>query len=292
MSFHSSHSFEEWRKEILCQLSLILPVCFSFIFRKSIDLVSVIFVGHLGAQYLAASGLATVTANVTGNSMVIGFAGALSTQCSQLFSTKNELAINTVLPRAILIVCCVVTLPVSILWLQSRSILQGLGQSEQLAINAGYFLVWLIPGIWAFTFSMCIQNWLHAQSKTKLVLLVTIVTALLHPCFCYVLIYTWNYGYIGAAIASSLSKTLELCLLSLCVFFFSTFRMIWSWALLRDWVAFLRLGVPGLMMMTEWWASEIIIFLSGFLSNPDAKVSAMAIYQNTLSICFMIPSGE
>jgi hypothetical protein len=43
-------------------------------------------------------------------------------------------------------------------------------------------------------------------------------------------------------------------------------------------------------MMGEWWASEAIIFMSGFLANPERDVAAMAIYQNTLSICFMIPS--
>ena len=43
-------------------------------------------------------------------------------------------------------------------------------------------------------------------------------------------------------------------------------------------------------MMGEWWASEAIIFMSGALADPENTVSAMSIYQNTLSICFMIPT--
>ena len=45
-------------------------------------------------------------------------------------------------------------------------------------------------------------------------------------------------------------------------------------------------------MMSEWWASEIIIFLSGsLLSNPEAQVAATSITQTLNSLCFMLPSG-
>ena len=45
-----------------------------------------------------------------------------------------------------------------------------------------------------------------------------------------------------------------------------------------------------MLMMGEWWASEAIIFMAGSLVDPENTVSAMSIYQNTLSICFMMPS--
>eukprot|EP01032_Pedospumella_encystans_P035188 gene35188-39802_t len=48
------------------------PVISAFVLRKVVMITSVVAVGHLGAHYLAAAGLASVTANVTGNSMVIG----------------------------------------------------------------------------------------------------------------------------------------------------------------------------------------------------------------------------
>ena len=63
-------------EEIFLQIKLTLPVVLTLTLRKSIDIVPVIFVGHLGMQYLSAAGLATVTANVTGNSVLIGLAGA------------------------------------------------------------------------------------------------------------------------------------------------------------------------------------------------------------------------
>eukprot|EP00602_Paraphysomonas_sp_CaronLab_P011120 CAMPEP_0185039292 /NCGR_PEP_ID=MMETSP1103-20130426/36004_1 /TAXON_ID=36769 /ORGANISM="Paraphysomonas bandaiensis, Strain Caron Lab Isolate" /LENGTH=317 /DNA_ID=CAMNT_0027578123 /DNA_START=735 /DNA_END=1688 /DNA_ORIENTATION=+ len=45
------------------------------------------------------------------------------------------------------------------------------------------------------------------------------------------------------------------------------------------------------MMMSEWWASEVAIFLSGLLSNPDVEVGAMSVYQTLLGICFALPMG-
>jgi len=45
------------------------------------------------------------------------------------------------------------------------------------------------------------------------------------------------------------------------------------------------------MMMSEWWASEAIIFMSGSLAHPELQVSAMSIYQNMMSLAFMLPAG-
>lgn len=189
--------FDTIKSEVISQMALIVPVCMSFVFRKSIDLVSVVYVGMLGPRYLAASGLATVTANVTGNSMIIGLAGALSTQCSQLSGSKNDKLINVILPRAILIVFIVINVPVSIIWFRSEAILTTLGQSQQLANDSSIFLLWLLPGVWALTCSTCIQNWLHSQSKTKFVLIITVITALLHPLFCYLFIFQFSLGFRG-----------------------------------------------------------------------------------------------
>ena len=54
---------------------------------------------------------------------------------------------------------------------------------------------------------------------------------------------------------------------------------------------YVYVGLPGLLMISEWWASEIVLFMAGLLPSSEEKLASMAIYQNTLSICFMIPSG-
>ena len=106
-----------WWSEVKAQLAMAGPVMLTFLTRKSVDVVSVVFVGHLGAEYLSAAGIASVTANVSGHSMVIGLAGALSTICSQAYGTKDFLTFSLAPQRAMLILALVVCLPVSILWL-------------------------------------------------------------------------------------------------------------------------------------------------------------------------------
>jgi Na+-driven multidrug efflux pump len=169
---------------ILDHLYIACPVISTFVLRKSIDVVSVISVGHLGPHYLAAAGLASVTANVTGNSMIIGLAGALTTICSQAYGSKDYKEMSDSLQRSVLILYVVICLPVSVLWMFSQPIMLLLGQPEAIARDAQRYLVCLIPNLWLLSTSFCIQNWLHAQSKARGIAMISLFLAVLHPICC------------------------------------------------------------------------------------------------------------
>ena len=47
---------------------------------------------------------------------------------------------------------------------------------------------------------------------------------------------------------------------------------------------YLSLSLPGIIIISEWWASEVAIFLAGHLS--PSHVTAMSIYQTLLGLCF------
>lgn len=262
--------------ELKAQLKLVVPVSFTFLLRKSVDIVSVVFVGHLSSSQLSAAGLATVTANVSGFSMLIGFAGALSTLCSQAYGSNDLQGLGLVLQKSIVILITFVNIPVTILWLCSRVILESLGQNKSLSVDANVYLCLLIPSLWAFTCSVCLQNWLHSQSKAQAVAFIAGTVALLHPAWCYLYIYKLGLGYRGAAIAVSTSKFLELIFIILYLNFGSTIfadtKFKFSNKCFENWWPFLRIGIPNLLMMSEWWASEAIIFMSGLLVDPDVEV--------------------
>ena len=112
-----SSSSISWWSEVRAQLIMSGPVMLTFLTRKSVDVVSVVFVGHLGAEYLSAAGIASVTANVSGHSMVIGLAGALSTICSQAYGSKDFVTFSLAPQRAMLILALIVCFPVSVLWI-------------------------------------------------------------------------------------------------------------------------------------------------------------------------------
>ena len=92
VSEHSAEHSEEhsYKAEVIAQIRLAAPVCCTFLMRKSVDIVSVMFVGRLGSHYLSAAGIAAVTSNVSGNSMIVGLAGALSTICSQVIAHLTD----------------------------------------------------------------------------------------------------------------------------------------------------------------------------------------------------------
>jgi len=52
----------------------------------------------------------------------------------------------------------------------------------------------------------------------------------------------------------------------------------------------LWLGFPGLVMVMEWWASEIAILLAG-VANGATGLATLALYQTTNSFCFMFSLG-
>jgi len=66
-------------------LRLAGPLVASCILQSAVQLVSVMFVGHLGELPLAGASLASSLANVTGFSLLFGMASALDTLCGQAF---------------------------------------------------------------------------------------------------------------------------------------------------------------------------------------------------------------
>jgi MATE family multidrug resistance protein len=279
--------------EVRDQMKIIAPMFCTFLLRRIVPLTSLIFVGHIGALELSAIGLASVTFNVSGFSMLLGISGAVSTLASQAYGSGDLESMNATLQRAVLIVLCVVTLPVSLLWLNSERLIVALGQDEEIAHMASQYLCLQIPALWAMTFGQCTQNWLHAQSRANGIAIITLIVALVHPFLCYFYIYGLGLGYRGAALAASTSQFIDLSMLMTYVFVLSDIRtktkFQFTTACFRDWIPFLRIGCPSLLMQMEWWAAEIVIFLSGTLPNPDATVGAMTIYQSTCSVFYMFP---
>lgn len=53
---------------------------------------------------------------------------------------------------------------------------------------------------------------------------------------------------------------------------------------------YLGLAIPGLVSISEWWASETCIFFSGRLAPvPELTLGAMTLFQSINTFCFMFP---
>lgn len=47
----------------------------------------------------------------------------------------------------------------------------------------------------------------------------------------------------------------------------------------------------GMLLISEWWASEVMTILAGLLPDAERQLSAIAIYTTTNAMCFMLSLG-
>lgn len=230
--------------------------------KRSVDVISYMYVGRLGEVYLSAAGLANVTANVTGNSILMGLGGALSTLCSQAYGAKDVELTNEILQRAVLILLSV-CVPLSISWLYSAEIMRTLGQNEEIATLASSYLMRLIPGLFARAYSMCLEGWLTSQQKTTPPAVISIVAATLHPLWCYLFIFRFNFAFLGSAMAISFTRFLEAVLFTSYAAVLTSrggshFRF--TRRAFSDWGPYLRLGLPNVLMTSQWCVAIINLY--------------------------------
>ena len=279
------------------QAGLALPVSLSMVCNRVMSLTSVAFVGRLGPVPLAAAALATTLGNVTGNSIMVGLASAVSTLGGQAFGAGSYPTLGFVLQRAIIILT-IAALPISLAWWYSEGILRILGQEHELAKASASYIRALIPGLFFYAWNVCLTAYLQSQRITRPAALASVAAAVMHFPANVVFIHALGLGYVGAGLASSWSNGVVLCLN---VLYASRFkrdepgRETWPGFSVRaattEWRPFLRLALPGILMMSEWWASEANILLAGLLPDPEYNVAAVSIFQVTNALAFMVPVG-
>ena len=116
--------------------------------------------------------------------------------------------LNETLQRAVIILflSCI---PLSILWVNGYHIMVALGQSKEIARLSSQYLLYLIPGLFSYSYATCLSGWLHAQQLTTAPAIIGIIVSIFHPMWCYIMIYTLNMGFIGGAVAMSCTRFFE-----------------------------------------------------------------------------------
>jgi Na+-driven multidrug efflux pump len=180
--------FSKTIKEIMIQSKIALPTLQGMVFTKIPWLISLRFVGGIGAPELAAAALATTLCNVTGMSLSVGLSSALSTLSGQakgelesrvlhdkqrrissdmaesgsfgneLDTPGSALDDEPITPiiffwRGMVIQLCVIV-PVALWWLIGiKSTLMQLGQTELLSTMTEAYLRVLAPGLLGYSIS-------------------------------------------------------------------------------------------------------------------------------------------
>ncbi|KAG0046851.1 hypothetical protein BGZ83_007980 [Gryganskiella cystojenkinii] len=269
------------------------PVVLTYVLQNSLQLASLVSLGHLGSIELAASSLASMFAAVTGWSVSLGTATALDTLCSQSYTSHHPHTLGLHLQRAILVLM-LLFVPIAGVWLSAEYIFMALGQERALAQHAALFLRGLLPGAPAFLIFECVKKYLQAQGNMHASTYVLLIVSPLNVFLNYVLV--WNkyigLGYIGAPIATSISYWNMLILLLLYIRFVDGYQGWGGWTRdsLTGWPAFLKLAIPGVAMVcSEWWAFEVVSLAASYLGT--VALAAQSIVVQTSGLLYTIPFG-
>lgn len=115
---------------------------------------------------------------------------------------------------------------VSFIWWYSDRILILLHQEPEIAREAGVFLKFLIPGLFAYAFLQNIVRFLQAQSIIVPLACFSVASLGVHAGIAYVLVHYTNLGFKGAPLAVSISFWIIFVTLSLYVLFSKRFSHI------------------------------------------------------------------
>ncbi|XP_027923250.1 protein DETOXIFICATION 16-like [Vigna unguiculata] len=287
-----------WRKEIKeetkKQLWLAVPMIFVCVFQFSLQLISLMFVGHLNELFLAAVSLSSSITNAFGFNVMMGLSSALDTFCGQAYGAKQYQMVG-VHTQGAMVVLILVSIPVSIMWVFLEPILILLHQNKEVAALAQLYARYLIPSLSANALLRCITKFLQTQNIVFPMVLATGLTSMLHILLCWLFIQKLDYGIKGSAIAICISNWFNTIILALYIRFSPSCKQTWtgfSKQSLHNIPKFLRLALPSAVMVClESWTFEIIVILSGALPNAKLQTSVLSICLNTSGIFWMIPFG-
>ncbi|KAI5441543.1 Protein DETOXIFICATION 16, variant 3 [Lathyrus oleraceus] len=240
-------------EEVKKQLWLSGPLVSVSLLNFGIDLISVMFVGHLGELTLSGASMATSFATVTGFSLLAGMASALDTLCGQSYGAKQYRMLGVHTQRAMFILM-MAAIPLAIIWANTRSILIFLGQDPEISTEAGNYAKLMVPGLFGYGLLQCLNRFLQTQNIVFPMLFGAVLTTLLHIPLCWIMVYKSGLGGRGAAIANLISEWLNVIILSLYIKFSPSCKNTWHGfskeaLALNNIPIFLKLAIPSTLMV-------------------------------------------
>ncbi|XP_042488412.1 protein DETOXIFICATION 16-like [Macadamia integrifolia] len=281
-------------EEVKKQLYLAGPLVLVNLLQFCLQMISVMFVGHLGELALSGASMATSFASVTGFSLLRGMGSAIETLCGQSYGAKQYHQLGVHMQRAMLVLM-LVSIPLTFIWAYTGGILVALGQDPEISAEAGLYARYMIPSIFAYGLLQCQVRFLQSQNVVVPMMISSGITTLLHILVCWVLVFKSGLGNKGAALANAFSYWINVLLLVIYIKFSPACKRTWtgfSKEALHGILKFLRLAIPSAgMMCLEIWSFEMVVLLSGLLPNPRLETSVLSISLNTCALFYMIPLG-
>ncbi|KAK0217849.1 MOP flippase [Armillaria fumosa] len=275
-----------------------IPVILSYILQNSIQTASILIVGRLGPDELSVAAFSLMLAFVTGWCVALGGTTALDTLGSQAFtggSRPTDLSIHF---QRCIILLWILLIPVCILWAFIEPVLLALGQPEILSNDVQRFLRVLIIGAPGYIGFESLKKYLQCQgimgASTAVLAVVFPINIGLNMLF----VHFTSLGLLGSPVALSLTYWIAFALLSVYTAWSPAHHQNGCWGGLQlgavfhlhSCYLFLKLAIPGILMVgTEWAAFEIVALAAGRLGS--LPLAAQSVIMTTDQILNTLPFG-
>ncbi|KDQ10326.1 hypothetical protein BOTBODRAFT_36427 [Botryobasidium botryosum FD-172 SS1] len=298
-------SWRAWWEEACTIASYTVPIFGTGFLEFSLVIATVISIGHLSTTDLAASTLASLTASISGYSLVQGLVSALDSLLPQAWTSGNPQLVGLWSQR-MMVVASIAIIPMLSVWQNGEYILLKLGQEPEVARLAGLYLKWSSLELHAYAFNNISRRYYQSIGLAHVPSMIIMVVAPINVVLQYLLVWgpaPIGLGFIGAPIATAISMNL-ISILSLSYGVFFAPRTAWSPISSNSFKGLgvlVRLGLAGIgQTASEWWSWEIIGLASSFLgpialaSQSVLVVTASTAWQihNSLSIATSIRIGN
>eukprot|EP00731_Ephydatia_muelleri_P014796 Em0008g516a len=286
-----------WLKTELFEFRIVVPIYVTLLLTQVIFLESLAFVGHYVRRdnstfqrnnFTHMLPDDTVKYNdaadhhITGISVIYGLSTAVDTHCSQAFGNKNYKRVGVVFQRGLIIIGILI-LPIFALWLNMQSILTLLQQDPAVVkLTALYLRIFCLalPSIFVV---IMLAKYLQSQSIIFVFILVGFISNVINIVLHAGLLIGAKLGFLGAIISMTISQGISPVLVLIYMFACGLHKQTWggwTWEALEDWWPFIKLAIPGLLMIgLEWWSYEIGGFVLGTIDKTQ-----QAIHLNLLNI--------
>lgn len=261
----------------------------TFLLQYSLTVASIFTVGHIGKVELGAVSLASMTASITGYAVYQGLATSLDTLCAQAYGSGHKKLVGLQLQRMVYFLWSI-TIPIALVWFFGTQILEAIVPEKETAALAGLYLKVLIAGAPGYAAFESGKRFVQAQGLFSANFYVLLVCAPLNAFMNWLFVWKFEWGFVGAPIAVSVTENL----LPICLFLYVRFvdgMECWggfSRLALRNWGPMVRLALPGLVMvLAEWMAFEILTLSASWISTTH--LAAQSVLSTLTAITYQIP---
>eukprot|EP00731_Ephydatia_muelleri_P014327 Em0008g47a len=261
--------------ELMELLKLFIPICLTLVFTQVIFIVSLVFVGQIGPLDTVAAGLSVSIINITGISVAYGLSTAIDNPLFPgLWKSKLQEGWNNFSTRS----ChhrtmhdpCVIRLTAQYIRIFSSAL-------------PGVFLVILLA------------KYLQSQSILAVFILVGLISNILSVALHAAFIFGAKMGYTGAIAAMTISQGVSPIFVLIYMWSCGLHRKTWggwSWECMMDWWPFIKLAIPGLLMVGfEWWSYEIGGLVVGTISKSEQGIHYIILNINTVLFSSALATG-